>query len=62
MISKIKWRYAFLYLDGIVIFSRSVEKPINWIQEELGLMLGAYISLKSKNSFFSGDRMSNLRQ
>lgn len=60
ILSTVNWEFVFVCMDDAVIFSTSLEKPVNTIQTVLGLLLRAAVSLKTKKYYFHKDRIDYL--
>jgi hypothetical protein len=53
ILAKVKWNYALLYLDDVIVYSKNVEEHIQNVDEILTLLKNAGASLKLKNCHFS---------
>lgn len=54
ILSKVKWQYALVYLDDVIIYSKSVEDHFAHVRTVLTLLQNAGVSLKlNKCSFFT---------
>lgn len=53
----VEWKFARVYLDDIVIFSRSVEENLEHMKTVLELSSRAGVSLWLKKYFFSGNEL-----
>lgn len=60
ILASVKWQYAIVYLDDIVIFSRNVEEHLKHIRTVLTLLRAAGMSLKMKKCFFLQRRVEYL--
>jgi Reverse transcriptase (RNA-dependent DNA polymerase) len=49
ILAKVKWNYALIYLDDVIIYSRTVEEHMTHLDEVLGLLRSAGASLKLRN-------------
>jgi hypothetical protein len=52
ILSKIKWNYALVYLDDVIIYPKSKEEHLRHLDEILSLLKGAGASLKLKKCHF----------
>lgn len=55
----VKWQVAFVFLEGVFIFSTSLEEHMRYLQAVLGLPLRAGVSMKLRKCFFSEHRIDN---
>ena len=54
ILASVKWQFALVYLDDIIIYSKSIEEHYDHLQTVLGLVHKAGISLKiHKCQFFT---------
>lgn len=67
LLSRFLWKFALVYIDDIIIYSRSVEEHLHHLDEVLTLLEGAGISLSLKKCHFGyqsirmlGHRISRL--
>lgn len=49
----IKWKCTFVFIDNVIIFSKSMEEDVKYIKEVLRLLTAAELPLKLKMCFFS---------
>jgi Reverse transcriptase (RNA-dependent DNA polymerase) len=53
LLSKVKWKYALVYLDDVIIYSKSLEEHFEQLDYVLSILRNAGAALKlSKCHFF----------
>ena len=52
ILSRVKWQYALVYLDDVIIYSKTVEEHFRHVRTVLTLLQSAGISLKLKKCAF----------
>lgn len=52
ILAKVKWNYALIYLDDVIVYSKAVEEHIQHVDEILTLLKNAGASLKLKKCHF----------
>ena len=52
ILSKVKWKFCLVYIDDIVIFSKSPVQQMNHINEMLGFLKEAGMTIKLNKCFF----------
>lgn len=58
LLAKVKWQFALVYLDDIVIFSRTQDEHIAHARQLLTLLHDAGVTLNLKNAKFYGSHSS----
>ena len=55
ILSRVKWQYALVYIDDVIIYSKTMEEHFYHVQKVLSLLRDAGVTLKlSKCNFFTG--------
>jgi hypothetical protein len=52
IVAGVKWMYALVYLDDVIIYSRTFEDHLKHVSHVLALLKGAGVSLKLKKCYF----------
>ena len=60
VLSGLKWKTCLVYLDDIIVFSQTPEEHLRHLDEVLGLLYGAGLSLKLSKCNFFRDTVSYL--
>jgi hypothetical protein len=60
ILAKVKWNYALIYLDDVIIYSKTVEEHMTHLDEVLGLLRTAGASLKLKKCHFFQTKVNYL--
>jgi len=60
ILSGVKWKTCLVYLDDVIVFSRTVEEHITHLDEVFGLLSRAGVSLKASKCFFFQEEVEYL--
>jgi len=60
ILSGVKWKTCLVYLDDVVVFSRTVEEHITHLDEVFCLFSGAGVSLKASKFFLFQEEVESL--
>lgn len=60
ILSGVRWQICLVYLDDVIVFSRSISDHIAHLDHVLGLLRAAGVSLKLKKCHFFQERVDYL--
>ena len=60
ILAQVRWQYSLVYLDDIVVFSKTGEEHIDHVRSVLSLLADAGVTLKLKKCFFFTDKIDYL--
>jgi RNase H-like domain found in reverse transcriptase/Reverse transcriptase (RNA-dependent DNA polymerase)/Retroviral aspartyl protease len=60
ILAKVKWNYALIYLDDVIIYSKTVKEHMTHLDEVLGLLKNAGASLKLRKCHFFQTKVNYL--
>jgi len=60
ILSGVTWKNCLVYLDNIIVFSRTVEEHITDLDEDFGLLSRACVTVKASKCFMSQEEVEYL--
>lgn len=52
LLTKFKWNVCLIYIEDVIVYSKSSEENVYYVDEILSCLLEASVTLKIKNLFF----------